>query len=133
MTEQPFPSPPGRDPGQSVASFLEGFAAWLAGDARPAIAAQADRLRAVPAGPRGGEELALVLRHLETLVLELDALARAIAAEPRTSDGLGLEPLLSAAADRCGETRELMSRARRLLDGPGRPAAAPEGCGSRPE
>lgn len=131
MTEVHLPGPPARGPGQSVASFLEGFAAWLTDDVRPAIASQARSLATVP-DPDGADELALVVRHLETLVVELDELAGALAAPVGAAGTGALEPLLSAAADRCGATRELLARAQVLLDERARRTSA-EGCGARPD
>ncbi|MDO9409552.1 hypothetical protein [Patulibacter sp.] len=136
MSEEHRPGPPARDPGQSVASFVEVFAVWLTRDARPTISEQTRRLQALPTGVHGAEELDLVVRHLQGLLGRLDALAEVMARPLGGPGAREIEQLSSAAADHCNEARTLMARAQRLLGSRPEPegrTTVDDDCRARPD
>lgn len=115
MTEEHLPSPPAREPEQTVAAFLDVFAVWLTADARPAIAAQTERLRALPPDFADAHEIAVVVGQLARLLVDLDTLSDSITDPDVALEAHDVEPLADAAADRCRDVRMLMRRTRGLL------------------
>jgi hypothetical protein len=118
MTTQQPPRTSPAAPNEQVTQFLNVFADWLVGDARPRVVDQVVRLRELARVVDDTAAVDRLVAHLEDVVLRLDHLAATIAHGPSATHDDDVEALASDAADRCGVLREVIDHARLALAGP---------------